>query len=633
MAGPRPLRALPRPLEPDPVQPALPVRLRPDDGRPRGLPHVGQPHARPPRARAHGRRRDHHRTAGPGPGDRRRHGDGRPLRARPVRPRRAGRHQPLRPPRLGASPATATSRRASPPRRPPSPGCSTSTDSSSSTTTTTSRSRATPPSPSTRTSSARYRAYGWATHRVDMNADGSIDVEGVHAADRGRPGRAGPPDVHPGAHHHRLARAEPAEHRQGRTAAPSASRRSARPRRCWAWIPTRTSPSRRTCSAACAPTCAIASTSSAGHGTPSFAAWRAAHPDNAALLDRLQAHDLPDGFESALPAFAAGGSVSTRKASGEVINALAAVMPELWGGSADLAESNNTTIEGAASFLPAGNPIAGRLALRPGPALRHPRARHGRDPQRHRPRRADPPLRRHVPRVLRLHARRRAPVGAHGHRRHVRVDARLHRARRGRPHPSAGRAPVGPARDPRTSPSCARPTPTRRPPPGGRSCTSAIPPGWSSPGRTCPVLPADAEAVRTGVARGAYVAARVRRPAGPAPGDRLGGAARARGGRRSSRAEGIGARVVSMPCLEWFDAQERGVPRHRPRRRRCAPASPSRPARRWGGGATSAMPAGSSGWTTSGPAPTRRSSSASSASPPRTSSRPRATASPPPTGD
>lgn len=80
--------------------------------------------------------------------------------------------------------------------------------------------------------------------------------------------------------------------------------------------------------------------------------WRTREPVRAALLDRLQARELPLGLENALPTYAAGDLLATRKASGEVINALAALMPELWGGSADLAESNNTTIEGGLSFLP-----------------------------------------------------------------------------------------------------------------------------------------------------------------------------------------------------------------------------------------------------------------------------------------
>lgn len=82
--------------------------------------------------------------------------------------------------------------------------------------------------------------------------------------------------------------------------------------------------------------------------------WRSARPDRAALLDRLLARDLPAGLDDALPVFEAGTSIATRAASGKVINAIASMMPEFWGGSADLAESNNTTIEGGLSFLPAG---------------------------------------------------------------------------------------------------------------------------------------------------------------------------------------------------------------------------------------------------------------------------------------
>ncbi len=80
--------------------------------------------------------------------------------------------------------------------------------------------------------------------------------------------------------------------------------------------------------------------------------WRAANPERAALLDRLSVRELPTGWTEALPTFEAGGSVATRKASGEVLSALAPVLPELWGGSADLAESNNTTMKGEPSFIP-----------------------------------------------------------------------------------------------------------------------------------------------------------------------------------------------------------------------------------------------------------------------------------------
>ena len=84
-----------------------------------------------------------------------------------------------------------------------------------------------------------------------------------------------------------------------------------------------------------------------------FDAWAAANPERKALLDRLEAQELPEGLADALPVFEAGKDVSTRAASGQVINALAAELPELWGGSADLAESNLTTIKGAKSFIPA----------------------------------------------------------------------------------------------------------------------------------------------------------------------------------------------------------------------------------------------------------------------------------------
>lgn len=83
-----------------------------------------------------------------------------------------------------------------------------------------------------------------------------------------------------------------------------------------------------------------------------FATWKKAHPAQAQLLARLIAHDLPAGWDTSLPTFEAGKDVSTRAASGKAVNAIAASLPEFWGGSADLAESNNTTIEGGRSFLP-----------------------------------------------------------------------------------------------------------------------------------------------------------------------------------------------------------------------------------------------------------------------------------------
>lgn len=86
--------------------------------------------------------------------------------------------------------------------------------------------------------------------------------------------------------------------------------------------------------------------------TVQFDAWASANPERKVLLDRVLSGDLPDGVEEALPVFPAGTAVSTRAASGKVLNALGPIIPELWGGSADLAGSNNTTIAGAASFVP-----------------------------------------------------------------------------------------------------------------------------------------------------------------------------------------------------------------------------------------------------------------------------------------
>lgn len=84
-----------------------------------------------------------------------------------------------------------------------------------------------------------------------------------------------------------------------------------------------------------------------------FETWRTSHPEQAALLDRLLSGEPPAGLDEALPAWEVGESLATRAASGKVLSALAPVVPELWGGSADLAGSNNTTMAGQGSFLPA----------------------------------------------------------------------------------------------------------------------------------------------------------------------------------------------------------------------------------------------------------------------------------------
>ena len=88
-----------------------------------------------------------------------------------------------------------------------------------------------------------------------------------------------------------------------------------------------------------------------------FAHWQSTHPERAALLARLRTKELPTGWDADIPVFTPDKDVATRAASGQVINAIAKALPEFWGGSADLAGSNNTNIEGGGSFLPATSAI------------------------------------------------------------------------------------------------------------------------------------------------------------------------------------------------------------------------------------------------------------------------------------
>lgn len=88
-----------------------------------------------------------------------------------------------------------------------------------------------------------------------------------------------------------------------------------------------------------------------------LADWQVSQPEEAALLARLQNKELPADWDSELPIFEAGAAIATRAASGKVINAIAKKLPELWGGSADLAGSNNTDIDGGGSFLPSTSSI------------------------------------------------------------------------------------------------------------------------------------------------------------------------------------------------------------------------------------------------------------------------------------
>jgi len=90
-----------------------------------------------------------------------------------------------------------------------------------------------------------------------------------------------------------------------------------------------------------------------------FATWQSSNPEQTKLLERLRTKALPAGWDSDIPTFAPGKDVATRAASGQVLNAIAKHLPEFWGGSSDLAGSNNTSIEGGGSFLPSSSAIKG----------------------------------------------------------------------------------------------------------------------------------------------------------------------------------------------------------------------------------------------------------------------------------
>ncbi len=201
---------------------------------------------------------------------------------------------------------------------------------------------------------ARYSAYGWHTLSVDVLPDGSVDVVGLAAAlDAARAETARPSFVRlqtvigwPAptlrntfkAHGSALGAPEVAAVKEILGFDPEQSFQVA--------------------DDVLAHTREVAARGAALHAEwdVAYTAWRSAEPARATLLDRLVAGTLPGGL--VLPEFPAGKDVATRKASGEVIQAIAAALPEFVGGSADLAESNNTTIEGAPSFLPEGTEVS-----------------------------------------------------------------------------------------------------------------------------------------------------------------------------------------------------------------------------------------------------------------------------------
>jgi len=293
-----------------------------------------------------------------------------------------------------------------------------------------------------------------------------------------------------------------------------------------------------------------------------FDSWAAANPERKALLDRLTARELPDGWTDGLPTWESDPKgVATRAASGKVLTALAPVLPELWGGSADLAESNNTTMAGADSF----GPLAAKTA--------HWDAN---------------PYGRTLHFGIREHAMGSILTGIvmHGPTRpyggtflqfsdYMRGAVRL-AALMGAPaiyvwtHDSIGLGEDGPTHQPvehlaalRAIPglSIVRPADANETAHAWRAVLERQADWFSGPVGLCltrqavPVL--DGTSVQ-GVAKGAYVLA-------DASGDLqvilLASGSEVQiavAARDALQAEGIGTRVVSVPCLDWFEAQDSG---------------------------------------------------------------------------
>jgi transketolase len=292
-----------------------------------------------------------------------------------------------------------------------------------------------------------------------------------------------------------------------------------------------------------------------------FDAWADANPERKELLDRASAYRLPDGWADALPSWDPDPKgVATRKASGEVLNALADVLPELWGGSADLAESNNTTMKGADSFGPVSaktkewdaNPYGRTLhfgvrehamgSILNGIVLHGPTRPYGAtflvfsDYMR-------PPVR--------LAALQKLPVT------YVWT------------HDSIGLGEDGPTHQPVEHLAALRAIPglvVMRP--GDANETAAVwkavleqhdaPVGIALTRQNLPVLEGTKEKAAEGVAKGAYVledsSAGVPRIVLVATGSELQIAVEAR---KVLEAEGVATRVVSMPSQELFEAQDR----------------------------------------------------------------------------
>ncbi|WP_153812503.1 transketolase [Streptomyces sp. SUK 48] len=201
----------------------------------------------------------------------------------------------------------------------------------------------------------RYEAYGWHTQRVAPTADGDVDAPALYAALQAARNETGRPSIIA----LRTIIAWPAPNAQNTEASHGSAlgaEEIAATKRLLGFDPERSFQvedevlrhARR-----------ALDRGAEAHAAwdKRIAEWRTAEPARAALFDRISRGELPAGWADSLPVFEEGKSVATRAASGKVLQSLGPVLPELWGGSADLAGSNNTDIDKSSSFLPEGNPL------------------------------------------------------------------------------------------------------------------------------------------------------------------------------------------------------------------------------------------------------------------------------------
>ncbi|WP_326781791.1 transketolase [Streptomyces longwoodensis] len=201
----------------------------------------------------------------------------------------------------------------------------------------------------------RYEAYGWHTQRIEPAENGDIDVHALYAALTAARAETGRPSIIA----MRTIIAWPAPNAQNTEAAHGSALGAdevAATKRVLGFDPER---SFEVADEVLAHTRRALDRGAEAHAAwdKQLAGWRDGESERARLFDRVVAGQLPEGWEESLPVFEEGGSVATRAASGKVLQALGPVLPELWGGSADLAGSNNTTIDKSSSFLPGGNPL------------------------------------------------------------------------------------------------------------------------------------------------------------------------------------------------------------------------------------------------------------------------------------